>query len=98
MPEFEVGEHLVLKKGFPQRGDHVGTVVKTIREEISVRWSGPEASRADQVLGTRTRTRLASSAALPDWATRGNPCASCPSARWSLVSEMSAQSGRDTPS
>lgn len=43
MPDFQVGEHVVLKKGLPQRADHVGTIVKIEGEEIWVRWSGPEA-------------------------------------------------------
>jgi hypothetical protein len=43
MSDFQVGDHVVLKKGLPQRGDHVGTVVKIEGEEIWVRWSGPEA-------------------------------------------------------
>ena len=43
MPEFHVGDHVVLKKGLPQRDDHVGTVVKIEAGEIWVRWGGPEA-------------------------------------------------------
>jgi hypothetical protein len=43
MSDFQVGDRVVLKEGLPQRGDHVGTVVKIERDEIWVRWSGPEA-------------------------------------------------------
>jgi hypothetical protein len=46
MSDFQVGDHVVLKKGLPQRADHVGTVVKIEGDEIWIRWSGPEAPAA----------------------------------------------------
>jgi hypothetical protein len=56
--DFEVGEHVVLKEGLPQRADHVGTVVKIEKNEIWVRWSGPDAPPEPAKFSARALERV----------------------------------------